>query len=339
MDDEWRFPMNTELKKKVDLMVENYHQLKGPFKWENNLLKHFGAMVHAMNNKEVNVEKLQEIKAYIKEETSWYSYFRGTNEFMLMSLLCFEEDYKDFFQLMTQIYEKMKQERFKGSIELPLASYTIVKSTSREERDHTIIRTKEFYDKMKENHPWLTSSNDYVFAAVLAVTDSEIAATSRKIEECYSYLSKEGFYKGNDLQTLSHILAIGEEATEEKCDKAVKLYKKLKAIKCKLLYSGLATLGPLALITNDTDKIVSEIKEVFDYLSEKDGYGVWSIDKSMKTILAATLVADSYVDGIKKGVIKITLANSINAIMIAQQQAVIATMTATSAAAASSSSS
>ncbi len=56
-------------------------------------------------------------------------------------------------------------------------------------------------------------------------------------------------------------------------------------------------------------------------------------------MLAISLVADSYIERIQKGLIDITLANSINAIVIAQQQAAIAAACAASAAAASSSSS
>ncbi len=56
-------------------------------------------------------------------------------------------------------------------------------------------------------------------------------------------------------------------------------------------------------------------------------------------MLAISLVADSYIERIQKGLIDITLANSINAIVIAQQQAAIAAACAASAAAASSASS
>lgn len=331
--------MDIYLKQKVDLMAENYHELKTSFKWENNLLKHFGAMIHATKNEKVNIEKLQEIKQYIKDETSWTSYFRGTNEFLLVNLLYFEEDYKSFFKSMTELYEKMKEEKFKRSVQLPLAAYTIVKETSMYEWDYKIRRTREFFDNMKKNHFFLTSADDYVFAAVLALTDLQVEETSRKIEECYKYLNNEGFYKGNNLQTLSHVLAIGEEMIEEKCNKAVNLYNKLKEVKCKIEYNGLATLGLLALVTDDVDKIVGEIKEVFDYISEKEGYSFWSINKSMKIMLATTLVSDFYVDEIKKGVLQIALGNTISAIIIAQQQATVAAIIATNAAATSSSNS
>ena len=151
-------------------------------------------------------------------------------------------------------------------------------------------------------------------------------------------LNQEGFWKGNDLQSLSHILAIGEEEDIDKCKRAMKLYFGLKSEKCRLQYNGLATLGVLTLINQDVDKIIKEVKEVYNYIKEKDGYGFWSLDTSTRTMLAANLVSDFYVDGMKKGVLQIALGNSINAIIIAQEQAMIAAACAASTAAASSSS-
>lgn len=285
----------------------------------------------------VDVFALEDIKKYIKTNTSWTSYFRGINQFTLCTLLYLEEDYKDFFQNTIDLYEKMKNMGFKRSTYLPLAAYTIVKEVPKDKWSDALNRMQDFYESMKRNHFWLTSTDDYVFAAVLATTDLDVSQASEQIENCYTTLNKMGFYKGNDLQTLSHILAIGEESTEEKCNRATKIYHELTNKKMKPRYSGLATLGVLSLITPDVDKLVKEIKEVYDYLYDKSGYGSWSIDKSMRVMLASTLVADFYVEGLKKGVLEVTLSNSINAIIIAQQQAAVAATIAASSAAASSS--
>lgn len=331
--------MDMLLKEKADLMVQNFHMLKQGFKWETGLIKHFGAMVHATKGKKVDINVLEEIKKHIKENTGMTSYFRGTNMFILANLLYFEEDYKGFFKNMSEVYELLRKEGFKNSVYLPLAAYTIAKEVPMNQWDNRISRMNNFYKNMKKNHFWLTSSDDYVFAAVLAVTDLDLEVMDGKIEKCYSLLNGDGFYKGNDLQTLSHILAIGEEEDMDKCDKAVKLYHGLKAKKCKVQYSGLATLGVLTLINQDIDKIIDEIKEVYDYIKEKDGYGFWSLDTSMRTILAANLIADFYVNGMKKGVLQVALGNSINAIIIAQEQAMVAAACVATAAATSASSS
>ena len=192
------------------------------------------------------------------------------------------------------------------------------------------------YENMKHNHFWLTSADDYVFASVLATTDLDLKQLDLEVEKCYTLLKQDGFHTGNDLQSLSHILAIGEEYNIDKCKNAMKLYLGLKSEKCKLQYDGLATLGVLTLINQDIDKIVNEVKQVYDYIKEKKGYGSWSLDTSMRTILAANLVSDFYVDGMKKGVLQVALGNSINSIIIAQQQSMAAAIYAATAAASSS---
>lgn len=331
--------MDIALKLKVDLMVENFEELKKDFKWDADLLKHFCAMMYATRGKKIDVDKIKKIREYIKQETGWTSEYRGTNQLIMASIISFEEDYESIFQNMLEIYKKMREEGFKHSVYLPLTTHTIAKNSSIEQWNHKIQRVNEFYKKMKENHFWLTSDDDYVFAAVLAVTDLEVEPTMKKVEICYNTLNKEGFWKGNDLQTLSHIMAIGEDDIEEKCKKVGRIYNKLKAKKCRLEYKGLATLGILALITADEDKVVEDIKEVNDFIYGKSGYGIWSLDQSTRTILSANLVSDYYIDEMKKGVMDVTLANSINAIIIAQEQAAVAAACTACAVAASASSS
>ncbi|MBC8063124.1 MAG: DUF4003 domain-containing protein [Clostridiaceae bacterium] len=329
--------MDSLLKEKADLMVENFYQLKKGFKWETSIVKHFGAMVHATKGKQIDIEALKEINKHIKSNTGLTSYFRGTNLFILSSLLSLEGDYKGFFKNILSVYEQMRSEGFKNSTYLPLAAYAIAKEIPMDQWSNRILRMNDLYKNMKKNHFWLTSPDDYVFAAVLATTDLDLLQMDSEIEKCYKLLNQEGFHKGNDLQSLSHILAIGEELNIDKCKRAMKLYLGLKSEKCKLQYNGLATLGVLTLINQDIDKIVNEVKQVYDYIKEQDGYGFWSLDTSMRSILAANLVADFYVAGIKKGVLEVALGNSINVIIIAQQQAMIAAACAASASAAASS--
>lgn len=330
--------MNIDLKTKVNLMADNYYELKKGFKWEANLGKHFGALVHAINDKRVDTNTLEKISKYIKSQTGTFSNYRGTNGFILSNLLYLEDDYEMFFNNMLKVSKKMKEKKFKNSAYSPLAAYTITKEVSSEEWDYRIDKMRDFYNYMKQNHFWLTSSDDYVLAAVLAASDLDVEKTSKDFEKCYRYLNDKAFRKSNGLQTLSHILAIGEESVEIKCKKTIEIYEGLKEQNLKLAYSALASLGVLALVTSDTEKIVNEVIEVYYYINRQKGYGAWSIDKSMRTMLAASLVADAYVEKIKKGVVQIALGNSINAIIIAQQQAMIAAACAASAAAATASS-
>ncbi|WP_204599499.1 DUF4003 family protein [Clostridium pascui] len=54
------------------------------------------------------------------------------------------------------------------------------------EWDYKIRRTREFFDNMKKNHFLLTSADDYVFVAVLAVTHLEAKETSKRLKSARS---------------------------------------------------------------------------------------------------------------------------------------------------------
>jgi hypothetical protein len=123
-----------------------------------------------------------------------------------------------------------------------------------------------------------------------------------------------------------------------KCNKAIRIFNDLKDMKCNLNYYGLASVGVLALIAHDTDKIINEVKETYDYIYTKDGFGYWSIDKSTRAILASSMVSDFYLEGVEKGLLQVTLGNSITSIIIAQQTAAVAAACAASASAAAASS-
>ncbi|GFP76905.1 DUF4003 family protein [Clostridium fungisolvens] len=330
--------MNSLVADRTNLMIDNFHKLKHGFRWEANLVKHFIAMSLAIDNRKSEMDNLLRIRDYIRSHTSWVSYFRGTNELILVNLLSGEENYPDVFNNVQAAYELMKRNGFRSSPYLPMAAYVIASTSEKAQWNKNVERMIKFYEGMKKNHFWITSPDDYVYAAILATTDFDIEETLNKIEKYYDVLNKDGFYKGNALQTLSHILALSEGNVEDNCRRTIALYKKLKGEKCKLRYDALATLGLLALVSTDVDTLVSEIKEVYDYIHSVDGYGFWSLDTSNRTMIAASIVSSYYIDNIKNGILQISVGNSINAILIAQQQAAAAAACAAAASASAASS-
>ncbi len=59
--------MELLLKQKVDLMVENYAELKRAFKWEYSIVKHFAAMNSAVKHKKINVQEIERNKRLYKK--------------------------------------------------------------------------------------------------------------------------------------------------------------------------------------------------------------------------------------------------------------------------------
>lgn len=338
--------MDRMLQEKIDRMAENYERLKNGFAWDYDVVKHFGALMAVMDDREMDVVKIKEIREHIKSSQSFFSNFRGNNEFILAILLMMHDDYKATYKAVLDAHEGLKRFGFKDGMYLPLASYVIGTHVEQYRYNEVFKRMEDFYTDMKRNHFWITSQDDYVLSAVLATTECDVEDTSRDIETCYNLLATEkGMYRGNELQALAHVLSLGEESAAVKCDRAIEIQRQLTDRKCRLNHHGLSSLGVLTLLGVNPMGIADEVVEVKDYLYQKPGYGFWSIDSNLRTILAAGILADYHADRMQRGEgDKLSLmANSVtsvvSAIMVAEQMAIMTAVIASGGAAAATSSS
>ena len=81
-------------------------------------------------------------------------------------------------------------------------------------------RYRDIYKKMDKKHPILTSSDDSIFAVMLALTEKPVDQIIDEMEECFNYLKKEIKLNvgANEFQGLGEILALTDGDMKEKCD-------------------------------------------------------------------------------------------------------------------------
>ena len=135
---------------------------------------------------------------------------------------------------------------------------------------------KYVYDFMKKHHPFLTSSDDYCRIALISINSRNLDEDLEYIEECYEKLSKNGFYKSNNLQSLSQIMCFDKERNDESINKIVRLKNLLDKEKCKIDSYAYPIIGAIALLDCSEDIVVNQIKNVSNKLKEVIGFGDWS---------------------------------------------------------------
>lgn len=328
----------SEIKEKTDLFAENYQELKRSFRYEYGQMHYLGALLYVNDGRRVRAEEITKAKDIIKRNTSFFSAFKEAAFFALAAMLSLEDNAEEVFKKTLNIYDDMKAAGFHASPYLTLAAFSLGKNADFDSKS-LIKRAKGFYDAMKREHRYLTSMDDYGYAAMLSASDLEIEPAIHEMEACFLLLKKY-FGKGNALQSLTHILALGEEEAQIKCLRTIEIFETLNRKGCKLSkYSQLSALGILVLISKDVETVTDEIKAVYDMLLEKKGFGSWSITKQDRVMYSTALVSNAYVEDILKTPLHVSLANSVTNIVIAQQTAVICASTSAVGAAISSSSS
>lgn len=286
--------MTTELKEKCDLLVQNKRLLQAAFKWEAGLMSLTAAALYTDSGRPADVELLKRCEAIIKEKTSIFSEFRGNAKMPLLCKMALSGEPEATFAKVEKLYGLLKKSKWLGDEYRIMAAITLCDHAKESEYEAAVDRTNEIYDRMKQEHRWLTSNEDIPFAAMLAVSGLDVDRLIREAERNYRLL-KETFHNSNAVQSLSHILALDEHAAEEKCARVTALFHELKASRHRFGTGyELATLGALSLLELPEKEIASLVAEADDHLKGQKGFGALSLTADERRLFAAQLVLQQY---------------------------------------------
>lgn len=329
--------MNNNLKERLDLFSANIQNMKKDFILQDTLIKRLAALLYAAENLPVDCDAIRECHELIKKNTGVFSSFRGNLAVCIATLLSLSDNRADQLSNTLEIYGIMKELKFRTSDYLVVAAYQIAQAADKANYRLVVERAKAFYDGMKENHWFYTGKDDYVFAAMLGLSDINVQTGLERMEQLHQRLKPE-FSSGNGVQALTQVLVFGGE-TNETVIRLLNLNQLFRVKNIRLdKEDTLSSLGVLSLIPADASTIADDVFEAHDFLRSQKGFGVWSVSKQELALFSVAIAASSYVAEVKSGVITTALSTSITNIILAQQM-VFAAVAASSAAVAASSSS
>lgn len=330
--------MRNTLNTLCENFISNRDTIKSTFSWESTYLYPVCAAIFTDKRQVANTATMINCRDILKNKVGLFSNFRGIGKLAMISMMAVDKEPDEKLKKALEVYSLMK-EYFFGSQYLPLASMILTNLVQPEEYSNIAQRTRIIYNLMKSEHPFLTSSEDSVFAMLLATSELTNEQIVEETECCFRLL-KSNFFSSNAVQSLSHVLALSEGSPEFKCQKTLELFNDLKVNgrKYGTTYE-LATLGVLATIEAGSNTIINDIIEVDNFLSTQKGYGFFGVDKKQRLMHAGMLVTSDYINEKNSLVINSSAMGATMSLIAAQQAAMVAAVAASSAAAASSASS
>ena len=280
-----------------------------------------------------DADKLRECKKLIKRNAGFGSYLKGNVMVPFAAKLCIADDPDAQFEKVMAMYGILK-EHFRRSEYLALLATLLAEKTTIEEAGHIAARGRAVYDKMKKEHPILTSKEDSIMAGFMAFSEKSDSELIDDAEKCYELL-REKFSDKDSVQTVSHILSMTNGAPDEKVNRMIRMFDALKKAGRKFgKHFELSTLAAVSIIDADEKELVDSMIAIDSLLSGQNGYGALSLDKKTRLMHAAMLTANLYgeSDNAQAAVSASALA------MIAAQEAAMCAAIAASAAASSANS-
>lgn len=196
-----------------------------------------------------------------------------------------------------------------------------------------IQRMKQILGRWKEDHPFLTGPDDYAMAALHAGREVSAAELGLHVEQIYQRLREARFRRGNQLQLVSHILAISPLGPVASARRFVTIAEALREKGLWIWQSRYDEIALLTLTEGRPRQIAAKVLDYRDRLREVKHRP----DKSMALSIAAGLLLSEQARR-QSGLVGAEAAASlrmVQALVEAQQAAVIAAIAASTAAATS----
>jgi hypothetical protein len=317
---------------KLELFADNAQIIRKEFTWQDGLTKKMAALLYAQEGKPIDCEAIRQCHDLIKQNTGVFSPFRGDMALTLAALLSLTPNPQELLRGALEVYDLLKDVKFRSSDFLVFAAYQIAAQTDASDYQQAVTRTRNFYDGMKALHFFHTGEDDYILSAMLGLTDLNVRTGTERIEQLYTQLKPE-FKNKNSIQALAQVLVFSDSDAGV-IRRVLLLRDAFRAQKIKLDRADtLPVLGILALLPVETGEIVSDIKTAQETLRANKGFGLMSVTTEEILLFAASIIASDYVESVKDGILTATLSTSITNILIAQQVTMMAIISASSVAA------
>ncbi|MCL1917446.1 MAG: DUF4003 domain-containing protein [Peptococcaceae bacterium] len=312
--------MENNIQDKLSLFVSNTQSIKKEFRLHDGMMKRMVALLYAQENKPVDCEAIWRCYSMIKKDTGAFSSFRGNTALCMAALLSLSPDPQGLFDATLKVHDLLRSVKLRTSDFLVMAAYEIATQADSAGYSNAVNRTRAFYDSMKARRFLTAGSSDYVFAAMLGLSDLDVMRGTDYVEQLHGRFKHE-FSSKKSVQTLSQVLVLGG-ADDKAVEHVLTLRDAFKTEGIRMdKYYTLPTLGVLSLLPTELNTIVRDVGETQKTLQALKGLGSQEM-----LIFAAAIVACGHAESTENNVLAATLSTSLTSLinMIIAQQAAIA---------------
>lgn len=305
--------MDIELRNKVNLLSENYKEIKKQLRSDGDLFNHFEALLYGLTDKKLDLEKINEIREYIKSKKT-NSIFKGNFLKIFSILMDNREDYKEVYKNTIIVYDFLVSKGFTYSNETVFASFILSKRFQEEELNYRVNKLIE----IKE----LLGSNEYISCANLAAGNKDIKTIEKEFNEVKQTMISLGYFYDCEKENFILTLISNEGNLKERTKKAINI---LKEIEEKYLINSLNFLSLIviaSLFTSCEKSFISEFNDVYNILKETKGYRFF-ISKEVRLIISLCIVINKYTEEMKADLIDININDEISILLVLEEQTAI----------------
>ncbi len=274
------------------LLSANIDTIRSVFKTEYLSMQILGAFIYTSQNRTADADRLRECRKIMKSKHGFFSDFRGHLQLPLVVKMSMDADPEGYLEGLEETYRTLSQGYKLGHESRLMAALLLYDNAEAADRAQLCGRTRELYNLIRKNHPFLTDQSDMPFAALMAMRGSGEEAQLQDTEACYQILKSRFPLSKNASQTVSHILAISGVPSEEKSERFIRMYDAFKTNKLRLPDYYMSILAVLVNSDISVEEAVRQTKAHEAALKQMKGFhGLFGVGTQSRRMFAAATTA------------------------------------------------
>ncbi|MDE4084749.1 DUF4003 family protein [Planococcus maritimus] len=240
-------------------------------------------MMYVSRGREFDVAAHHEVSRLIKEKEGFTSPLRAHLHHIVTAYLALgEETAEEGLMKLNTNQQALNNCKFWKS------SYTYLAGLMMDSPEQA-QRARELYNAMKTYHPFLTSSEDIPYVALLSNREGEVQERAETMNGYYKELRTQGFSAGNQLQWLSQVMTFDSPMFQpEVAGRVVAIRDFLKAENIKVRGEHYPVLGFLAIANADGQALAAVVETARALEASKlfRWYGSWILPSAVQLTMA-----------------------------------------------------
>lgn len=280
--------MESFILNRINLTVDNYKIARMELRNDGDLLNHFASLVFSHYESEIPVERVREIRKYIKATTPRMSIFRG-DILYLISILIASLDENIEEELIQSMFEYMSllEEHFIEGAHLALTSYVLARYGRDKNKEEIVKKIVEVYYVLKEKYYNITQEDDYLVCALWALNDIEAEVINDFVDNVFDHIADANIRSKNGIQGLANAILLNGSSGH--MYRSVEFIQQLEKRDIKLANQFLPLIGVLYNI--NPRRNVDLVEGIIDELCDQEYEYEYYIDKGFRTIIAISIIA------------------------------------------------
>ena len=266
-----------------------------------------GALLYTALDLSVNDDAVSDAKKILDQKGGFFSNFRGALQALILLRMTLSKDPKAYIDTIIDTYQKLETGSSVSGLFTVLSAVIITEQHGEQDLESVIGQVLELFENIKREHPDQNNESELAYAALMLLSGKADVGLEEEKEKIYSSLKEKLQIPDDAARATALVLMTNSKSAGRKVEEFTAFYRKLQekqhaagTKRYMSIYGAFADLTYLEELGIPESETIATIGEVDDYLKRKPGYGMFSISKDIRRVLAAALTLQHYTIEIPK---------------------------------------